>query len=632
LGKQAEVVEIAVKLNARQYAAELAKMDGKTDKATKGMQKGFLGMDKTGSKLTKTMIRLAGPAALGLLARQMVVLGRNTANTVAILDDQAKKLGVTTQFLQETQFAAKAVGIEANTLGMALQRLERRSAEAAHGTGEAKDALAELGIELRDKTTGAIRGAEEIFDDVMKALGGVNSEADRLRLGFKLFDSEGAALVTMADRYEALRNKAAELGLAFSTETIDKAKATREEFLVLSEVIKVNLTPAILEMAEAMAKAGTSFATSTASAANFFGAGGIGELNDSNLKSLLEQRQRGAAFSLQHLLKLSASEKNRGIAAGPGGIAESLIGGSQAEQVLRLQSGVAEVKAEMARREAKANADALKRKSEAAAKALAPQLGPGLAFQEGTGTDASKELRGELAGGQLALGAFGARGSTPSKEQRDQFFSFGGFLPEEYQEQWEIAIAAKETAEEESVAKMVEVSTSAWQEMGSTMLSSVTSNFAQMVVTGEGSFKQLSQSFQVMFVDQAMNALLSGVFGGGGGVFGGLFGGGGKAAGGPVSANVPYIVGERRPEVFVPNVSGTILPSVGGGGGGGMNVVIHNNTPAKVAAQETIGVDGRRELAVMIDEVVVGSITNGRIGQQITEVFGASRQGVKGDY
>lgn len=35
-----------------------------------------------------------------------------------------------------------------------------------------------------------------------------------------------------------------------------------------------------------------------------------------------------------------------------------------------------------------------------------------------------------------------------------------------------------------------------------------------------------------------------------------------RALGGPVSAGTPYIVGERRAEVFVPNVSGTIIPSV----------------------------------------------------------------------
>jgi hypothetical protein len=41
-----------------------------------------------------------------------------------------------------------------------------------------------------------------------------------------------------------------------------------------------------------------------------------------------------------------------------------------------------------------------------------------------------------------------------------------------------------------------------------------------------------------------------------------------RADGGPVNAGEPYIVGERRPELFVPSTSGTILPSVPSGFGG----------------------------------------------------------------
>lgn len=42
----------------------------------------------------------------------------------------------------------------------------------------------------------------------------------------------------------------------------------------------------------------------------------------------------------------------------------------------------------------------------------------------------------------------------------------------------------------------------------------------------------------------------------------------GRASGGPVRAGTPYIVGEHRPELFVPDTNGTIVPRVGGMGGG----------------------------------------------------------------
>ncbi|HVU27062.1 MAG TPA: hypothetical protein VHG71_04920, partial [Verrucomicrobiae bacterium] len=49
----------------------------------------------------------------------------------------------------------------------------------------------------------------------------------------------------------------------------------------------------------------------------------------------------------------------------------------------------------------------------------------------------------------------------------------------------------------------------------------------------------------------------------------------GRASGGPVSSGMPYIVGEKGHELFVPDRDGTIIPNhqlqsyMGGGGGGG---------------------------------------------------------------
>jgi len=52
--------------------------------------------------------------------------------------------------------AAKASGVEQQTLDMALQRFTRRAAEAAQ---EAKDALAQMGIALRDQSGNLRRSA-----------------------------------------------------------------------------------------------------------------------------------------------------------------------------------------------------------------------------------------------------------------------------------------------------------------------------------------------------------------------------------------------------------------------------------------------------------------------------------------
>lgn len=68
----------------------------------------------------------------------------------------------------------------------------------------------------------------------------------------------------------------------------------------------------------------------------------------------------------------------------------------------------------------------------------------------------------------------------------------------------------------------------------------------------------------------------SGSNGAPGGLIGGLLGGliPGRATGGPVSAGKPYVVGEKRPELFVPNTSGRIIPKVPSGISGGNSTTL----------------------------------------------------------
>jgi hypothetical protein len=80
-------------------------------------------------------------------------------STADAISETASKIGVGVEALQELRFAASLAGVEQQTLDMALQRFVRRVAEAANGTGEAEDALAQMGIALRDQS-GNLRRSE----------------------------------------------------------------------------------------------------------------------------------------------------------------------------------------------------------------------------------------------------------------------------------------------------------------------------------------------------------------------------------------------------------------------------------------------------------------------------------------
>lgn len=65
---------------------------------------------------------------------------------------------------------------------------------------------------------------------------------------------------------------------------------------------------------------------------------------------------------------------------------------------------------------------------------------------------------------------------------------------------------------------------------------------------------------------------------------------GARAAGGPVSGGLPYLVGERGPEIVVPRSTGTVIPNhaiSGAMGGGGVTVNIHANDAVLTSSVKT---------------------------------------------
>jgi len=73
----------------------------------------------------------------------------------------------------------------------------------------------------------------------------------------------------------------------------------------------------------------------------------------------------------------------------------------------------------------------------------------------------------------------------------------------------------------------------------------------------------------------------------GGSFLGGIFGGG-KANGGPVMRNRPYLVGEKGPEIFVPNSMGGIVPNHAMGG---TNVTYNINAVDAPSFQQLVASD-----------------------------------------
>jgi hypothetical protein len=115
-----------------------------------------------------------------------------------------------------------------------------------------------------------------------------------------------------------------------------------------------------------------------------------------------------------------------------------------------------------------------------------------------------------------------------------------------------------------------------WDDGLDNMLDSFVDTIGRMIAEAAS-----AQILKAMFGDEQQGGgfanFLGGLFGGGGGssgggssgagflstgmgAIGGFFGGG-MAAGGPVAAGVPYLVGEKGPELVMPRAAGTIVPN-----------------------------------------------------------------------
>jgi hypothetical protein len=187
-----------------------------TAKAFNSVNRGLRSVAKASAPIAGFMTKW-GLATATAAAGASAALVKMRMTAVDNLAKTADKLGVTTEALAGLQHAAEISGVSTETMNMALQRMTRRVAEAAMGTGEAKGALEELNLNADALAKLPLDQQMNIVADAMQ---GVEKQSDRVRLAMKLFDSEGVALVnTLAggsDGLKEMAEEASKLGIAIS--------------------------------------------------------------------------------------------------------------------------------------------------------------------------------------------------------------------------------------------------------------------------------------------------------------------------------------------------------------------------------------------------------------------------------
>lgn len=230
------------------FEALTGKFETDTDRASKQFQRQMRLMDRRAAQFGRRLALALSPVALIAITKKSIDFADQIGKT-------ADKLGIGVEALQEFRFAASQAGIQQSTFDMALQRFTRRAAEAAQGTGEAKAVLEEMGIQLTD-LNGKLRPTEDLLADVADRLKQNKDPADRLRIAFKLFDSEGVALVNLlrdgSDGLERLRQTARDSGTVMREDLVRNAEKAANKMDELQKVLQVRIAATVTENADSI--------------------------------------------------------------------------------------------------------------------------------------------------------------------------------------------------------------------------------------------------------------------------------------------------------------------------------------------------------------------------------------------
>ena len=515
----------------------------KTKAGFSGVTSGLKKLSGAVFNMKTALLGAVGSAGFGALIKSSINAGDELAKT-------ADKLGVTTTALAGLRHAAELTGVSTGTMDMALQRFTRRAAEAAQGTGEAKGALQELGINADDLVKLPL---DEQMSVVADAMSGVERQSDKVRIAMKLFDSEGVALVnTLGGGAAALEQMTAEaehLGLTLSRTDTAQMEAANDAitrlkgvFTGLTNQLGVAFAPIITFVADGFRQAALD---STA----------FGNIGQKVANALV--RAFGFVRNIVHGLQIVFMTAKLGVLSFANAIGEKLI--PFLDGFIGLYNKLAAINPlmdEITRtgEEMMGNLPAaIAETRQEIADLLGQNPGDALVAQVTEFIVAQRQAAQSTADLKAAQQAASTEISNGFDKMGDAIGRFENKLPSL---QENLDTITKSTFKGMSDGLMSIVKGTA----------SVGDAFKKMAA------QLIMQAIQLFVIDKITGGFLSFVKG--------LTG---KAIGGPVQAGQPYMVGERGPEMFVPNQSGSIVPNDKMGGGG---ITVVNNVDASGAGSD----------------------------------------------
>lgn len=170
----------------------------------------------------------AAVAAVGAaVAASAIALGNMTLDASALADElmsMSSVTGLSTDTLQELNYAAELVDVSTDTITGSMTRLVRQMGSAAEGSESTMEKFEQLGIAITD-SNGELRDSEEVFWEAIDALGEISNETERDAAAMELFGRSARELNPLieagSDRMADLADEAHEVGYVMDSETLD---------------------------------------------------------------------------------------------------------------------------------------------------------------------------------------------------------------------------------------------------------------------------------------------------------------------------------------------------------------------------------------------------------------------------
>ena len=146
--------------------------------------------------------------------------------------------GLSTDALQEYQYMADLVDVSVETITGSITKLTRNMLQAKDGTGEQAEAFAALGIQITN-ADGSLRDVQEVWDEVITALGQMSNETERDAYAMVLMGKSAQDLNPLieagADKINALRQEAHEAGAVLDEDMLATLGEMQDAFDRLSQ-------------------------------------------------------------------------------------------------------------------------------------------------------------------------------------------------------------------------------------------------------------------------------------------------------------------------------------------------------------------------------------------------------------